>query len=402
MTTIDLKQVKTRAKLKPRRDPYFQQIRLGVHLGWRKMAADSTATWSVRVQTESSHGVFRREFKQFGTLDHLPESARHDEALRQALEFATHLQKGGIAAPMTIRDACDKYITYLSGRKPASSVSATQKRINNLILQDAKFASLELSKINQRIIAGWRAALVNRPVYRGSGRGNKPSVATDKPRANSTINRDTSTLRAVLNHAHDEGWLISDIAWRKELKPIANADGKRELALSREERRRLVQAADAGIAPFIKALCLLPLRPGAVAALRVSDYDARLKTLRISVDKAGANRIIMLPDTTAKFFTQHCKNKTSAAFIFSKPDGSMWNKDLWKWPFKAAVKEAALPEQATAYTLRHSVLTDLVTANKVDLNTIATIAGTSVLMIQKHYAHPAANAATNALGALAI
>ena len=140
--------------------------------------------------------------------------------------------------------------------------------------------------------------------------------------------------------------------------------------------------------------------PGALAALTVADFDARLNQLRIRVDKTGA-RAIALPAATAAFIAHQCQGKLPGAHIFTRADGSSWSKDSWKHPIKAAVVAAGLPHSASAYTLRHSTITDLVRGG-LDLLTVATIAGTSVLMIQKHYGQHQPGAATSALAAIAI
>lgn len=82
-------------------------------------------------------------------------------------------------------------------------------------------------------------------------------------------------------------------------------------------------------------------------------------------------------------------------------NGMAWNKDSWKHPIAEAVKAAGLPAEATAYTLRHSTITDLVTAG-LPLLTIAQISGTSAEMIERHYGHLASDAAVKALSELAI
>lgn len=60
---------------------------------------------------------------------------------------------------------------------------------------------------------------------------------------------------------------------------------------------------------------------------------------------------------------------------------------------------SGLPSETTAYTLRHSTITDLVHAG-VDLLTVAQISGTSVRMIEKHYGHLRSNVAKSALEVL--
>jgi site-specific recombinase XerD len=54
----------------------------------------------------------------------------------------------------------------------------------------------------------------------------------------------------------------------------------------------------------------------------------------------------------------------------SRADGKSWDKDAWKWPVKAAA--AKLPACTTTYTLRHSVISDLV-HDGLDLLTVAQI-----------------------------
>jgi integrase len=78
----------------------------------------------------------------------------------------------------------------------------------------------------------------------------------------------------------------------------------------------------------------------------------------------------------------------------------MWNKEAWKKPIKDAVYAANLPPHTTAYTLRHSTITDLVTSG-LPILTIAQISGTSVEMIEKHYGHLRNDAALTALEQLA-
>src|SRR5690606_34424065 len=145
-----------------------------------------------------------------------------------------------------------------------------------------------------------------------------------------------------------------------------------------------------------RGLSTLPLRPGALAALKVSDFDKRLKTLRIGKDKTGGDRRLVLPASSAKLMADQAGKRPADAPLLARADGAMWNKDSWKDPVKEAVTAAGLPAEATAYTLRHSVITDLVIEG-LDLLTIAQISGTSVVMIEKHYGHLRQSVATDAL-----
>jgi len=123
--------------------------------------------------------------------------------------------------------------------------------------------------------------------------------------------------------------------------------------------------------------------------------------LTIGTDKSGRDRRIKLPAGTAAFFEERAKDKLPAAPLFARSDGKAWNKDAWKWPIKEAAQAAGLPDIVTAYAMRHSVITDLVTAG-LDLLTVAQLSGTSVAMIERHYGHLRADHAAAALATLVL
>lgn len=137
------------------------------------------------------------------------------------------------------------------------------------------------------------------------------------------------------------------------------------------------------------------------AALTVGDFDHRRSELVVSRDKAGNGRRILLPDLTVALLRGQARSKLPAARLFIRADGLPWDKDAWKGPIKEAVRAAGLPESATAYTLRHSTITDLVTGG-LDLLTIAQVSGTSVAMIERHYGHLRREHARDALAMLAL
>ena len=84
-----------------------------------------------------------------------------------------------------------------------------------------------------------------------------------------------------------------------------------------------------------------------------------------------------------------------------RADGSPWSKDKWKGPIKNAVSAASLHSATSAYTLRHSVITDLVRAG-LPILTVAQLSDTSVAMIEKHYGHLVRNDAEYALAQLVL
>ena len=155
------------------------------------------------------------------------------------------------------------------------------------------------------------------------------------------------------------------------------------------------------MAQFLSGLSLVPLRPGALAALTVGQFDKRLGVLAVGKDKAGGDRRISLPPNTAKFFAGMCKGKLPAAPIFTNSQARPWSRDTWGYQFGQAAKRAEMPPKATTYSIRHSTITDLIHAG-VDTLTVAQLSGTSVAMIEKHYGHLTQDHARTALAALTL
>jgi integrase len=95
------------------------------------------------------------------------------------------------------------------------------------------------------------------------------------------------------------------------------------------------------------------------------------------------------------------KDKLPAAALFVRANGTRWNRHCWNAPIAVATAEAKLPFGITAYTLRHSVITDLVNGG-LPILTVAQISDTSVEMIERHYGHLNREAAEQALAGLAL
>jgi integrase len=269
--------------------------------------------------------------------------------------------------------------------KTERAADDVEARFRNYVLNKPKLATTELTKLTPMQLEAWRKALKELPTRSGGRRG--------EMRAESTLNRDMTCFRAALNLAFLDGLVTSDFAWRNKLRPVKNADRRRELYLDRTQRLKFIEKAPPDLAAFLRGLCQLPLRPGALAKLTAGDFDKRLKVLRIGQDKAGKDRRIKIPAVTALFLEESCKDKLPSAPLLARADGKAWNKDAWKGPVKEAMAAAKLPEGTTAYTLVHDGL---------DLLTVAQISGTSVAMIERHYGHLRSEVAASALARLAL
>lgn len=380
MAKANIESVNGRAKLVARREPYWQRINPRCYLGYRTMSAGKPGTWVARYRDDATTA---KPSKALGDFTEHPEHKRFDLARAAAAKWFEHLGKGGSAKAHTVAEAITAYVAHLTDEKGAKPAADAQSRLARLVPIGGKLSGVETDKLTPGNINAWRKALMQ------------------SEKSKSTINRDMSALRAALNHAHRFGWVTSDHAWRHPLRPTDAAENRRDVYLTLDQRKALVVNCPADLAALVRCLCLLPLRPGAAAALTVGSFDPQQCTLKVGADKAGKDRKIGIPSAVVEFLKQQAKNKLPSAPLFTRADGRPWDKDMWKHPIKAAAEAAELPAGTVLYSLRHSTITDLMTGG-LDPLTVARLSGTSIAMIQKHYGHLTDERARDALAGLAM
>ena len=129
-------------------------------------------------------------------------------------------------------------------------------------------------------------------------------------------------------------------------------------------------------------------------ALTVERWDRRFAILTVKIDKANAGRRFRVLAAVAAFPNEQCRSKLPAAPVFTDAQGRLWDRLKWKREVATAVAAAGFPpatgplDAITAYTLRHSLLTEMVEAGS-PLAVIAEIAGTSLAQLTETSLHPA-------------
>jgi integrase len=381
----ELDRVAPRMRLAPRREPYWQRLSTGQFLGFRPSLVGDSGFWIVKAFDHQSN---RRVLHALGDYSHLPSSDRYKAALRDARRWLDHLAGGGSVKQITVRQACE---TYATSRPDA------QKRFERFVYQDL-ISGVFLQKLTEKQVRSWRQRLQDMPALVTR---NKGKATVTKLRSPATLNRDMVPFRAALNQALRDGYVLTAKAWRNALIEADAPAARREIYLTREQRRQLIESLPADLATFVAGLSRLPIRPGALSALRVKDFDSSQGFLTIQKDKDGVGRKIKLPDGTASMLRDLAVGKPNDERLFLRSNGTAWNKDAWKKQIKAVALRCGLPANTTAYSLRHSTITDLV-VDRLDLLTIAQISGTSVSMIEKHYGHLQNDIASNALARLIL
>ena len=390
---VKIDTVTARENLKPRHAPYYYKIKAECHIGFRKTTPTSVGTWLARFRDDQ--GVY--QIKSLGSLEQHPSYRRFDAAVALAEPTFAHRQAGGSAVSCTVGEVCQQYADKQRINGKEKTAKELEGRFKRWMTPDKKLSATPVDKLTSAQVKAWRAKLTLLPATLQD----KTKTAT-KPRAKSSINREMAVFKAALNFAVESRHVTSDLAWKYELKTIKNATGRRDCYLDIDQRRALVANAPPDLAAFLRALSLIPLRPGAMALLTAKSFDKRLGVLTVGQDKAGQDRKITLPATTTAFFTEQSTDKLPTAPLLARANGQFWSSDSWKFPFKDAAAAAGLPAAATAYTLRHSVITDLIAVGKLDTMTVAILSGTSLAMIEAHYGHLLRDHAANGLALLEL
>lgn len=267
---------------------------IGQYVGFRK-TAEQGGTWWARLRDPSTG---KQHYKALGEFADFTQAKRYDAALKAALEWFRSADAGVTPHNLTVRHACERHVNALRAADGAGKADETEKRFMRLVYGDP-LASIELGRLKKGNVEEWRNRVAMLPAKVSRHKKAKKEIVT-RDRAPSTLNRDMVGLRAALNRALEDGLVASDVAWRVALKPIKNADRRRGLYLERKERACLLESANDEIRPFLRALTLLPLRPGALAALTVADFNPKTMTLRVGTDKTSAARWIKVPPLPAE------------------------------------------------------------------------------------------------------
>jgi integrase len=278
---------------------------------------------------------------------------------------SSHPDPGGRAQPETGKVACQAYVNKLRQEKGEAAAKDAEGVFRRLIHGDP-IGTIALGKLMPADVYAWRQRVLKR-------------------RSKTYANRCFTPVRAAFNYALARGVVPNDFAWHAALKAIKvdRDEGRRSLYLDLAERRLLLRNAPAELQPLLKSWTLLPVRPGDIAKLKVEHLDSRNRTLKIPPGKT-ASRTIPLTSAAFEHFRACAQGKSPGAWLVARAHGGPWDRFAWRAQMRKAVKAARLPAATVAYTVRHSVITDLVTAG-VDLFTVARLAGTSIAMIDKYY-----------------
>lgn len=360
----DITRKRDRDRLKVRREPYWQKLIPGGYLGFRR-GAD---TWIARYRTRDN----KQNYQALNASD-------YDQAKKQAEAYFKQMGSSAVRAVRrgTVREALETYLAVLNEQGRADAAKISEQRFRGIVWNDP-IAEIPLSSLTLDDMREWRERL--RP-----GRQAR------------TINRHVRSIVAGLNCAHKNGHIADPSAWK--LTPLADdtEDGETAVILSQSQRKALIEAAEPAAALFFRGLELTGARPSELAAATVADFNAESGTIKLSHRKGRPpklrSRITQLSTDGAAFFREQAKDKLPTALLFTDAAGIQWERHEWAADIRSAMAKhnarakgaKRIPAGTSAYSFRHTRISELLQVHGVDPVTVAAQTGTSTRMIERAY-----------------
>lgn len=378
-----------RAKLKPKREPYWRAIDRGAHLGYRK--GKTGGFWIARFRGPDN----KYRFKSLGTADDAREADGATvfdffKAQATAREwFAEQGRKSNGLEPdgsFTVADAMAAYLTWYAIHR--KSLVDVRHRINAFILPH--LGDSDVADLTPKVIREWHEALAaSQP--RARTRPSEPQQyreTTTGPESTRkrqvSANKVLTILKAALNHAWRDGKVVSDEAWRR-VKPFRGVDTPRVRYLTIDECTRLVNACAPDFRQLVQAALLTGCRYGELISMLAGDYNPDTGTVHVRVSKSGKPRHVPLSEEGMAFFSSVVAGKPTDELLFLHADGRPWGRSHQRRRLDDAATIAGVPD-VSFHILRHTYGSALAMKG-VPMGVIAAALGHSdTRMTEKHYA----------------
>ncbi len=208
------------------------------------------------------------------------------------------------------------------------------------------------------------------------------------------VNAVLRTLRPVLRHAVDEGYLAK--APRVEMVEEPDPE-ESELFLTVEQTEAFLAATETyepEWLPFFLLAFRSGLRIGELIALQVGDVDVEHEQLHVrratygdetTTPKSGRKRIVPLPSGVVEALHARLEGRARSALLFCYPDGGAYGRYVARPPTERICARAGL-EAFNIHQTRHSYASHLVQRG-VPLAVVASLLGQTVLQVTAKYAH---------------
>jgi integrase len=210
------------------------------------------------------------------------------------------------------------------------------------------------------------------------------------------VKKHVTSVRAMFNRGSKLGWLPHNFRpfasvepIRLPSKPLLETDlptiGEVEALLRLSKSFR-------GVDDLLLVYHATGARTHELTAVQVRDFQPQTRQLllgnhkRSKTLKESVARRIALNDETLTVVSRRCEGRTPDAYIFTRPSGRPWNRNVLSHQFQAIRGQTEVRPSITIYSFRHLWISEMLMAG-VDVLLVARMAGTSVAMIERVYGH---------------
>jgi integrase len=212
----------------------------------------------------------------------------------------------------------------------------------------------------------------------------------------STVNRFMKTFTACLTlAANDDERIANRKAWK--LPGLRDTANPRNVVLTERQTRDLVKAGYTTggdrFGAFSETLAATGVRPAQARRLTVADLEAdhsegprlQMPSSRKGRGRKRVERVsVPVPAGLAKRLKALAVGRADHEPLLVDDHGTAWTENGHQRPFAVAAAAAGLPEGATAYSLRHSFITQCLLKG-IPVRLVAASVDSSTTMIEATY-----------------
>jgi integrase len=352
-----------RKRLDIRHAPYWEKVSKGRSLGYRK--GKKQTAWMGRIDLA---GKFK-----YTTFEH-SEDWDLEYALEKVTEwYATLINIDSEFTDINICGAVNHYEQRMSIQKNPKYATENAQRVRKH-LSDA-ISLTKLSKLTKRQILGFRDGMVST--------GDDEQVRKSKVSTNRVLN----TFKAILNLAYEDKLIGSKSEW-ETVKTFVDVDEARKLYMTDKQVKCYLAKTSGAFHDLCKAAVLTGNRIGSLTSALVKDFDKKEGTIRL-VSRKGNGKVKVwhcyLRDDALTFFEEVSKDKLPTAPLLTDDSGEQWLKNGYRRAMLTAKQESKMPADFDMYAFRHYHISKALLSG-IQAQVIAENCGTSVRMLEKHYA----------------
>ena len=356
-----------RRKLAPRHQPYYIELRRGLHLGYRRGTAGSS--WYLRefkadIDYPSGGRYVKRRLGM--TDDELAANGTTVLSWEDATRLALAEDRPTVTKPskLTLAEAAQDYFDTRTATTPHDKNTWAR------FIAPSRLAIKSVSEITTGDLERWLAAQVPQTEDREKRRA-----------AQATANRRWTVLRAILNSAFrkDPARVPSDAAWRR-VRPFPKADQPRTRTLTADECKRLLSKIEGPLRAMAQGALYTGLRLGELEALQAGDVGPDF--VRVRNSKSGKPRTVPLNKEGSEFFAALVKDKQKEAPVFEYINRVYVSRQM-----RAGCEAAEIKPPAVFHDLRRTY-GSLLLNERVASDAIQELLGHADLrMTRRAYAH---------------